>query len=163
MARLTGMPPEADRQVRLALPRLRLFWGAMLMASLGFAGLGVLASPVVSAPGAGGSPPLALALAAIGVLCGAAALLLDRVILAPKQVSARFPFPDAVLAQRYLLAGHLALWSLAQLPAILGFTQLLFDGCLRTHLALCAVSLSILALQMPTRARISTRLEAALR
>ena len=71
--------------------------------------------------------------------------------------------PDQALVQRHLLAGHLVLWSFAQLPALFGFAQLLLDGSLGAHLALCAVSLAILALLMPTRARIRTRMEAVLR
>lgn len=156
------MRPETGPRVRF-LPRLRLFWTAALGASLAFAGLGVLASPVVSPAGAASVPPLAAAIAALGVLCGAATLALDRAILSPGRVAARIPFPDSALAQRYLLAGHLALWSLALLPAMLGFAQLLFDGQLATHLALCAVSAGILALLMPSRSRISARVAAVLR
>ena len=73
------------------------------------------------------------------------------------------PVPDHALVQRHLLAGHLVLWSFAEVPALFGFAQLLLDGALGTHLALCAVSLAILALLMPTRARIATRMEAVLR
>ena len=77
-------------------------------------------------------------------------------------MAALIPSPTRA-RQRHLLAGHLALWSFAELPALFGFAQLLLDGSLGAHLALCAVSLAILALLMPTRARITTRMEAVLR
>ena len=157
------MHPELDRRVRAELPRLRLFWAAMLAASLACAGLGVLASPVSSPLGEASAPPAAVAVAALGLVSAAAVLLLDRAILAPGQVAARVPIPDPGLALRYLLAGHLALWSLAALPAILGLAHLLLGGPLRTSLALCAVSLGIFALLAPTRTRIATRLAAVVR
>jgi hypothetical protein len=149
--------------MRAALPRLRLFWAAMLAAILGCAGLGVLASPVPSPPVEATTPPAAVVVAALGALCAAAVVLLDRAILAPGQVAARVPLPDPDLALRYLLAGHLALWSLAGLPAIFGFANLLLGGPRRTLLALCAISLGILALLAPTERRIRTRVETALK
>ena len=159
------MRPEAERCVQHALPRLRLFWGATLGAGLACAGLGALASPVFSASAGGetASPPAATAIATLGLLCGAATLALDRALLSPGRIAARVPAPDGALAERYLLVGHLALWSLALLPGLLGFAQLLLDGRLGTHLALCGVSLAALAVLMPSRARIGARVAAALR
>jgi hypothetical protein len=157
------MRPELEPRLRFALARLRLFWAATLAAGLACAGLGVLAAPAAAPPGASSTPPTAAAVAAIGAACAAAVLLLDRAILAPGQVAARVPLPDGDLALRYLLVGHLALWSLAETPAILGFAQLLLGGPLRTHLALCALALGALALLAPTRARIAARVEAAIR
>jgi hypothetical protein len=155
--------PELKRRVRAALPRLRLWWAAMLAASLACAGLGVLASPVLTPWGEAPGPPAAVAVAVLGVLSAAAVLLLDRALLAPGQVAARVPHPDPDLALRYLLAAHLALWSLATLPAILGFAHLLLGGSLRTNQALCALSLGTLALLAPMQGRIATRVGAAIR
>ena len=135
----------------------------MLVASLALAGLGVLASPVVSPWDITTARPITATIASLGVLCAAATIWLDRAFLAPGRIAILVPIPDHALARRHLLAGHLALWSLAELPALFGFAQLLLDGALGTHLALCAVSLAILTLLMPTRARITARMEAVLR
>jgi len=159
---LTLVRPESERRVRAALPALRSAWSLMLAANLAFAGLGMLASPVAVAPEHAALPPLAAALSALGVLCAGATIWLDRAILAPGRVGGLSPIPDGELARRHLLAGHLALWSLAILPALLGFAQLLLGGTLAALLALCALSLAILAVLMPTRTRIGTRLEAML-
>ena len=158
------MRPEAEVRVRSALPRLRLFWAAALGATLACAGLGALAAPAVSAAAAGetATPPAAVAIATLGALCAAATLALDRALLSPGRIAARLPAPDSALAERYLLVGHLALWSLALLPALLGFAQLLLDGRLGTHLALCGVSLAVLAVLLPSRARVGARIAAAL-
>ncbi len=134
----------------------------MLAASLAWVGLGVFASPVVSPATTLAATPIALAIAALGALCAVAAIWLDRAILTPERIASVVAIPDLSFAQRHLLAGHLALWSIAELPAVLGFAQLLLDGTLATHLALCAASLTVLALLMPTRARIAARLEAVL-
>lgn len=152
-----------ERHASSALAPLRICWSLMLAASVAWAGLGLLASPAVSLSDTAIATPLSLALAALGVFCAAATLWLDRTVLTPGRIAARLPIPDQALARRHLLAGHLALWSLAVLPAILGFAQLLLDGPLAIHLALCAVSLLILVLLMPTRARVAARLAAALR
>ena len=157
------MHPDSERHARSVLPSLRYSWAFMLVASLAWTGLGVLASPVASPPGATTATPITAAITALGVLCAAATIWLDRAFFRPARIVGLVPIPDNALAQRHLLAGHLALWSLAELPALLGFAQLLLDGPLSTHLALCAVSLATLALLMPTRARVTTRLAAALR
>ena len=157
------MRPDIERHVRLVLPSLRSFWSLMIAASVALAGLGVLASPVASLSGTTTATPVTAATTVFGVLCAAATIWLDRAILTPGRIASAMPIPDHTLAQRHLLAGHLALWSLAEVPALLGFAQLLLDGALGTHLALCAVSLTVLALLMPTRARIAARMTAALR
>ena len=129
----------------------------MLAASFVWAGLGILASPVEAPSGAATATPITATITAAGIIW------LDRAILTPARLAGLVVIPDSALARRHLLAAHLALWSLAQVPALLGFAQLFLDGALRTHLMLCAVSLALLALLMPTRARIAARLEAVLR
>jgi len=151
-----------ERHLRDSLPPLRLSWSFMLAANLACAGLGVLAVPVVSLPGKAPASPLAAAIAAFGALVAAATLWLDRRLLAPSRIARVLPVPDPALARRHLLVGHLALWSLAEVPALLGFAQVLLDGTLGAHLALCATSLVLLALLLPTRARITSRMEALL-
>jgi len=153
------MRPDSERHARSVLPSLRYFWAFMLVASLVWTGLGLLASPVASPQGAAATP-ITAAITALGVLCAAVTIWLDRAIFTPARIAGLVPIPDHALAQRHLLAGHLALLSLAEIPALLGFAQLLLDGLLSTHLALCAVSLATLALLMPTRARVTTRLAA---
>jgi hypothetical protein len=106
---------------------------------------------------------LALAIAALGVLCALATIVIDRKIITPERMAALIPAFDYALVHRHLLAGHLVLWSLAELSALLGFAQLFLDGALHTHLALCAASLTTLAVLMPTRARIAARVAAVLR
>ena len=135
----------------------------MLAASFVWAGLGILASPVEAPSGAATATPITATITALGFLCAAGIIWLDRAILTPARLAGLVVIPDSALARRHLLAAHLALWSLAQVPALLGFAQLFLDGALRTHLMLCAVSLALLALLMPTRARIAARLEAVLR
>lgn len=157
------MRPDIERQLRSALRPLRVSWAFMVAASLGWAGLGVLASPVVSPSGTTTATPLTTALAVLGVICALATLWIDRAVITAKRMAALIPDPDHALLQRHLLAGHLVLWSLAVLPALFGFAQLLLDGDLRIHLALCAVSLGVLALLMPTQARITARVAAVLR
>ncbi len=157
------MRPDIERQLRAALRPLRIAWSLMIVASLAWAGLGFLASPVVSPSGTAAATPLTMMLAALGVICALATIWVDRRVITPERMAVLIPAPDHALLQRHLLAGYLVLWSLAVLPALIGFAQLLFDGDLRTHLALCAVSLAILALLMPTQARIVTRMEAVLR
>jgi hypothetical protein len=105
---------------------------------------------------------MATAIAAIGLICALAPLPLDRMILAPGRIAARIPLPDVALTLRHLLAGQLAIWSLAELPAILGFSQLLLGGELPTHLALCSLALVNLGLLLPTKSRITTRVGAVL-
>jgi hypothetical protein len=154
--------PDVERRLSSALPALRSAWSLMLAANLAFAGLGALASPVAIAPRDASLSPLAAVFAALAVLCAGATIWLDRAVLAPGRLAGLSSIPDPALAQRHLLAGHLALWSIAVLPALLGFAQLLLDGTPGTHLALCALSLLILAALMPTRSRIGARLEAML-
>jgi len=134
----------------------------MLAASIAWAGLGLFASPVFSLSDTPAGTPLTMLLTALGVISAVATLWIDRALITPKRMAALIPIPDHALAQRHLLAGHLVLWSFAVLPALFGFAQLLLDGALGTHLALCAVSLAILALLMPTRARITARMAAVL-
>ena len=155
------MSSALERHVRSLLTPLRCCWAFMLAAALAWAGLGLFAAPAGTPSGA--PTPFTAAIAALGVLCAAAAVWIDRAVLTPGRIAGLVPLPDLALARRHLLAGHLALWSIAELPALFGFAQLLLDGPLGTHLALCAVSLAILALLMPTRARVTARLEAVLR
>lgn len=151
----------AARRAFASRAGLLLPWGAMLLSSLALAGLGRLAVPAGDPPAS--TPALASAVAALGVALVAAVLALDRWLLAPGRLAQRIGVPDRSLAKRHLIAAHLALWSLAELPAILGFAHLLLGGTLRTHLALCAVSLGLLALLMPTGQRIGARLDAVMR
>lgn len=157
------MRPDTERHVQAALPPLRVSWTFMLAASLAWAALGLFASPVVSPADSPAAAPWTKVLVALGVLSAGVTLLIDRAVITPKRMAAIITVPDLALIQRHLLAGHLVLWSFAQLPALFGFAQLLLDGSLGAHLALCAVSLAILALLMPTRARIAARMEAVLR
>jgi hypothetical protein len=135
----------------------------MLAVSIGWAGLGLLASPVVAPLDARPATPWTTVLAALGVLSAVVTIVIDRAVITPRRMAALLPVFDQALVQRHLLAGHLVLWSFAELPALFGFAQLFLDGALRTHLALCAISLAILAVLMPTRARIAARLEAVVR
>ena len=135
----------------------------MLAASLAWAGLGLFASPVVSPSDAPAATPWTMVARRSRRAQRRQHALIDRAVITPTRMAALIPVPDHALVQRHLLAGHLVLWSFAELPALFGFAQLLLDGALGTHLALCAVSLAILALLMPTRARISARMEAVLR
>lgn len=160
---MTPAGPEADLRPRPARTSLLLPWAAMLFSSLALAGLGRLAAPADPPAPAEPMSALALAVAALGVACVVAVLALDRSLLSPGRLARRLPAPDPALAERYVLAGHLALWSIAGLPAILGFSHLLLGGPLRIHLALCALSLGLLALLMPTKKRIGTRLDAVLK
>jgi L-asparagine transporter-like permease len=105
----------------------------------------------------------AAALALLGALAGVAVVLLDRQLLGPRRFAEQVGGADASHAVRHLLLAHLVLWSLAEIPAILGLAQVLLDGNPRWHLALCGISLGILAYLMPTRARVNARLEAVLR
>ena len=157
------MRADVERHVQSALSPLRASWSFMIAASLAWAGLGLLASPVVAPPDAAPAPASTLALAALGVASAVATIWVDRAIVTPERMAALIPVPDHALARRHLLAGHLALWSLAELPALFGFAQLLLDGSLATHLMLCAVSLTTLAVLMPTRARVAARMAAVLR
>jgi hypothetical protein len=126
----------------------------MLAATLGLTGIGWLAAPAGLAASAGDAPPIAIGIAVLGALCALAVPILARKLLAPAQISRQLPAADLALARRYLLAGHLALWSFSTLPAILGLAQLLLDGAPATHLALCALSLLALAWLMPTARRV---------
>jgi hypothetical protein len=126
----------------------------MLASTLALAGMGALAAPAGLAAGPGGATPIAIGIAVIGALCALAVPLLARVLLAPSRIAHRLPAPDLALARRYLLAGHLALWSFSTLPALLGFAQLLLGGAPATHLGLCALSLLALAWLMPTKRRV---------
>ena len=157
------MREDRERGVRSALAPLRACWSLMLAASLAWAGLGLLASPVVARPDAAHPTPATAALFALGVASAAVTLWIDRAIITPARMAALLPVPDQTLLRRHLLAGHLALWSLATLPALFGFALLLLDGGLAAHLLLCAVSLATLALLMPTRGRIAARVAAVLR
>lgn len=157
------MNPDTERYVQSALPPLRISWCFMVFASLAWAGLGLFASPAGLTSGPTTARKLAVVLTTLGALCAVAALWIDRAVITAERMAALIPVFDYALVQRHLLAGHLVLWSLAQLPALFGFAQLLLDGSPGMHLALCAVSLATLALLMPTRARITTRMEAVLR
>lgn len=157
------MHPDIGREVRAALTPLRVCWSFMLAASLAWAALGWFASPVLAPSDTRGATPLTMVLTALGVLSAVATVWVERAVVTPERLAAIMPIPDPALVQRHLLAGQLILWSFAELPALLGFAQLLFDGALETHLALCSVSLALLATLMPTRARITTRLAAVLR
>jgi hypothetical protein len=152
----------AARQAGRARAGLLLPWAAMLLSGLALAGLGRLAVPAGGSATGGPAPALASSVAALGALCVVAVLALDRALLAPERVAQRVLVPDRSLAERYLTAAHLTLWSLAELPAILGFAHLLLGGTLRVHLALCGLSLGLLALLMPTAKRIGARLERTL-
>jgi hypothetical protein len=134
----------------------------MLVASFALAALGLFAAPVMSPSAPPTMPTSAKLLAALGVLSAVATLWLDRRVITARRMAAVIPVPDHALIQRHLLAGHLVLWSFAELPALFGFAQLLFDGPLVIHLALCASSLAVLALLMPTRSRITARMAAVL-
>lgn len=157
------MSQATERQVRSALPLLRLCWSLLLAAVLALAGLGGLAAPAAAPQDGASAGPLGAAAVVLGLTCALATLWLDRRILAPHRIALLLQVPDLALARRHLLAGHLALWALAAVPALLGFAQLLLDGRLAAHLALCAVSLAVLALLLPTRARVGARLGAAAR
>jgi len=159
---LTGVHPEIERNLQSALPPLRGSWSLMLGACLAWAGLGLFASPVMSPADSPAATPWTIVLTTLGVLCALATLFIDRAVITPKRLAALITIPDQALIQRHLLAGHLVLWSFAVLPALFGFAQLLGAGRLGTHLALCALSLAVLTLLMPTRARITTRLEAVI-
>jgi len=154
--------PDTEHHVQAMLPSLRVSWFLMVAASLAWAGLGLFASPVVSPSDTPAATPWTMSLTVLGVLSAVATIWIDRVAITPKRMAALIPVFDFALVQRHLLAGHLVLWSFAMLPSLFGFAQLLLDGALEIHLALCAVSLAILALLMPTRARISTRVAAVL-
>ena len=156
------MHPDVEISTRAALPPLRISWSLMVAASLAWAGLGMFAAPVVAAPETPAAAPWTMVLAALGVLSAVAAFVIDRAVITPQRLAAVIPVPDQALIRRHLLAGHLVLWSFAQLPALFGFAQLLLDGSLALHLALCALSLATLALLMPTRARIAARVAAVL-
>ena len=157
------MHPDIEQRVESALSPLRVCWSFMLAASFAWAALGLFASPVVSPSYSPAATSWTTVLIVLGVLSAAATLLIDRGVMTPKRMAAVITLPDQELIQRHLFAGHLVLWSFAQLPALFGFAQLLLDGSLGAHLALCAISLAILTLLMPTRARIRTRMEAVLR
>jgi len=154
--------PDIARRMRAARSLMLLAWAAMLGASLAFAALGSFATPAGTPADAGGPPAASSAIAALGLICALAPLPLNRAILSPAKIAARIPLPDLTLTLRHLLAGQLALWSLAELPAILGFSQLLLGGALSTHLALCSLALANLALLLPTENRIRTRVDAVL-
>jgi hypothetical protein len=157
------MHPDIEQHVQAALSPLRVSWSFMLTSSFAWAALGLFASPVMPLSYSSTATSWTTTLVALGVLSAGATLLIDRAVITPKRMAAVITVPDQALIQRHLLAGHLVLWSFAQLPALFGFAQLLLDGSLGPHLALCAVSLAILAQLMPTRARIMTRMEAVLR
>lgn len=156
------MHPEVERRARAGLPRLRLPWAAMTAAVLLLAGLGISLAGL-DLPRDEPAPPVAIAIVAAGVACGAAVVALDRRILAPSRFAARVGHPDVDHVLRHLLAAHLVLWSSAEVPAILGFASLLAGGGLRGHLLLCGVSLGTMAWLMPTWARIAARVEAVVK
>lgn len=156
------MRPDIERSVQAALRPLRVSWSLMLAASIVWAVMGMIASPVVSPSEITTLTPLTLTLAVLGVLSALGTILVDRLVITPERMAAVITLPDAALVQRHLLAGQLVLWSFAVLPALFGFAQLLLDGSLGIHLALCAASLAVLALLLPTRARVTTRIAAVL-
>lgn len=156
------MRPEFEHHVDTTLTALRVSWSLMLVASFAWAALGLFASPLVSSADAPGTARSTIVLAVLGFGSALATLWVDRAVITAKKMAALIPVPDAALVRRHLLAGHLVLWSFAELPALFGFAQLLLDGSLAVHLALCAASLAVLAVLMPTRARITARMEAVL-
>lgn len=156
------MHPDVERHVETALPSLRISWYLMVVASLAWAGLGMFAAPAGISSDPTTARKLTVVLTTLGALCAVATLWIDRAVITAERMAAVIPVFDYALVQRHLLAGHLVLWSLAELPALFGFAQLLLDGSLVLHLALCAVSLAVLAFLMPTRARITTRMAAVL-
>jgi len=153
---------DIERCVQSALRPLRVSWALMVAASLAWAGLGLFASPVMSPSDSSAATPWSVVITALGALSAIATLVIDRAVITPRRMAALITVPDEALIQRHLLAGHLVLWSFAVLPALFGFAQLLLDGALSAHLALCAASLAILAILMPTQARITTRIAAVL-
>jgi hypothetical protein len=153
-------PEVAGQLAAAARGQLLAGWAPALAAVLGLAALGAWAGPAAGAGGDGGAA--ALAVAGAGVLLGAAPGLLGRTLLAPRRLAGLLPLPDLALALRMLLAAHLVLCTLAVLPALLGFAQLLLGGATATHLALCAVSLVDLALLLPTRERFAARVRTVL-
>lgn len=157
------MHPGLGHSVQETLRPLRVAWSLMIAASLAWAALGLFASPVLSPSDATVFTPWTTVLTALGVLSAVGTIWIDQTVIAPKRLAALISLPDQALTRRHLLAGHLILWSFAELPALFGFAQLLLDGALGTHLALCAVSLIILAMLMPTRKRVATRLAAVIR
>lgn len=157
------MHPDIERHVQSSLPSLRISWACMLAAAFAWTGLGLFASPVLSPSETAAASSWSLVLAALGALSALATLWIDRRVITPARMAGLIPVFDHALVQRHLLAGHLVLWSFAELPALFGFAQLFLDGPPGTHLALSATSLAILALLMPTRARITTRIEAVFR
>ena len=156
------MHPETERYLPAALRPLRVSWSLMLAASLAWAVLGLFASPVASLAESAAGPALRVALAALGFVCALATIVIELAIITPRRMAALIPAPEQELVQRHLLAGHLVLWSFAVLPAFFGFAQLLLGGAPGTHLALAASSLALLALLLPTRSRIATRVAAVL-
>jgi hypothetical protein len=151
-----GGRPEVERQVLAGRARFLLPWAGALAAALGLAALGAAIAQLAPSP-AGADALLPAVAAASGAVVGVAVLLLERRLLEPSRLAARLPAPDVDLALRHILAGHLVLWSLAAVPALLGFAQLLLGGPLRTHLLLCGVSVGTLAYLMPARARLEER------
>lgn len=156
------MRADVGRQVESALRPLRVSWSLMLAASLAWAGLGLYASPVVSPPDAPAMATSTKALALLGAISVVVTFWIDRKVITARRMADLIAVPDHALVLRHLLAGHLVLWSFAEVPALFGFAQLLLDGSLGVHLALCAASLTLLALLMPTRARIAARMETVL-
>lgn len=138
------------------LHRFRLPWLGACVASLALAALGMALSGE-SAPAEAALPPPAKALAGLGLICSGTVPFLRRRVLTPARIAAALPSPDSELALRHLLAGSLVLWTIAEVPAILGFAQILVGGNARTHLLLCGVSMGILAWLMPVRAKIAAQ------
>lgn len=156
------MRPEIERRVRSELVWFRLPWSAMVLATLVFAAFGLLVPEAPATPESRVSPLTTfLIIAAAGN--GALIFVLDRKLLAPQAMATRVPRHDVEFARRYLLAGHLVLWSLAEILPILGFAQLLLGGRSGIHLLLCGLSVGILAYLMPTSARIAARIAPILR
>jgi hypothetical protein len=154
---------EVERLVDAQLSRLRLAWGATVVGVVFFTVLGAsLAGPgALGAPGSRGAAPGVVA--ACGIVVSLAVIVLDRRLHAPGKVAARarHPLPEHVL--RHLAVSHLVLWSLAEVPAILGLVQLVLGGSLRTLLLLGGTGLGVLVYLMPTRGRITGLLDDATR
>jgi len=153
---------EIARLLDERLRRLQLAWGATVLGVLAFAALGAWLSW-----GQGFGPPgprsgRAAVVAGFGLALALGVIALDRRFHASGRLAARagHPLPEHVL--RPLTVSHLVLWSLAEVPAILGLVQLALGGSLRTLLLLCGVTLGVLAFLMPSRGRVLGLVEDAL-
>lgn len=156
------MRPEIERAVRAELGRFLIPWGAMALSVLLIAGMGVFLAGDLAAIETSGGGAADTAVAVLAACLAAAAPVIDRALHDPARFASRVRVPDPQIALRYLLGGHLIVWSLAETPAILGLVQLVLGGSLPRHLLLCGAALGDLAILMPTRRRLGVRVGAAL-